>query len=319
MKEPGCYDVPMIHSAVLIDLRVLESDKLTYDPAKITDYTGPQDDIIAFAINTRSNNISLNVCNDKLYGFVPVPLEENVPLSIDYHQLLNIKLEAISRAAPLKVHKDLMHHIKFPELSKYSCDEIYMINLERRIERRQLMIQSFRELGMDAIIFRAIGGSDVKVAEGIIILVSDFPRVFHSPLPCLFREANKANYRVNNTQNAILLADSQIVDSQEHIVKPLYSYWTLGYLISYKGAQKLIDSRPLLNLLPVDEYLPIMFDQHPNETWKSHFPKRNLKAFSASPLLVHPTHYTGQRGHISDTEDSNIVNVPGRASIKTEL
>ncbi|CAH2034908.1 unnamed protein product, partial [Iphiclides podalirius] len=43
------------------------------------------------------------------------------------------------------------------------------------------------------------------------------------------------------------------------------------------------------------------------DTWKSYFPNRNLKAFSAAPLLVHPTHYTGQKGYISDTEDSKLV------------
>ena len=47
------------------------------------------------------------------------------------------------------------------------------------------------------------------------------------------------------------------------LVRPDYSYWTLGYLISHRGAQKLIDANPFSNLLPVDEYLPIMFNKHP--------------------------------------------------------
>ena len=34
---------------------------------------------------------------------------------------------------------------------------------------------------------------------------------------------------------------------------------------------------------------------------------RNLKAVSASPRLVYPTHYTGEQGYISDTEDTNII------------
>lgn len=47
-----------------------------------------------------------------------------------------------------------------------------------------------------------------------------------------------------------------------------------------------------------------MFDQHVNDTWKSHFAERNLVAWSAAPLLIYPTHYTGESGYISDTEDS---------------
>lgn len=87
-----------------------------------------------------------------------------------------------------------------------------------------------------------------------------------------------------------------------------YSYWTLGYVLSQKGAQKLLNADPLSRLVPVDEYLPILFDKHPQDAWKVHFPRRDLVAFSAAPLLLYPTHYTGDEGYISDTEDSVIVN-----------
>lgn len=36
------------------------------------------------------------------------------------------------------------------------------------------------------------------------------------------------------------------------------------------------------------------------------FEKRDLHAFSAEPLLVYPTHYTGDAGYISDTETSVV-------------
>ena len=47
------------------------------------------------------------------------------------------------------------------------------------------------------------------------------------------------------------------------LVRPGYSYWTLGYLISLRGAKKLIGQQPFQKMLPVDEYLPILFDVHP--------------------------------------------------------
>lgn len=86
-----------------------------------------------------------------------------------------------------------------------------------------------------------------------------------------------------------------------------YSYWTLGYALSASGARKLLEADPLQNLIPVDEYLPILFDRHPRTDWKSHFPKRDLVALSAAPLLLYPTHYTGETGYVSDTEDSVLV------------
>lgn len=30
-------------------------------------------------------------------------------------------------------------------------------------------------------------------------------------------------------------------------------------------------------------------------------------ALSAAPLLLYPTHYTGEQGYISDTEDSGVI------------
>lgn len=41
------------------------------------------------------------------------------------------------------------------------------------------------------------------------------------------------------------------------------------------------------------------------------FPVRNLKAFSVAPLYVFPTHYTGETGYISDTEESPIIEDEG--------
>lgn len=70
-------------------------------------------------------------------------------------------------------------------------------------------------------------------------------------------------------------------------------------------------ARPLDNLIPVDEFLPVMFDQHQNETWKKAFANRNLVAWSAAPLLLFPTHYTGDDGYFSDTEQSDTINVFG--------
>lgn len=49
-EKKGCFNVPMIHSAVLIDLRKQISDFLTYNPKKLYQYNGPTDDIITFAV-----------------------------------------------------------------------------------------------------------------------------------------------------------------------------------------------------------------------------------------------------------------------------
>lgn len=51
--------------------------------------------------------------------------------------------------------------------------------------------------------------------------------------------------------------------------------------------------------------------------WAAQFPTRDLIVLSTNPLLVYPTHYTGEDGHISDTEDSVLVQ-NSSAAAKTE-
>lgn len=44
----------------------------------------------------------------------------------------------------------------------------------------------------------------------------------------------------------------------------------------------------------------------PRSEYKAYFSPRNLRAFSVEPLLVYPTHYTGDDGYVSDTETSVV-------------
>ena len=55
----------------------------------------------------------------------------------------------------------------------------------------------------------------------------------------------------------------QSVDGVNNLVKADYSYWTLGYALSQQGARKLMAVQPLTKMLPVDEFLPVMFNKHP--------------------------------------------------------
>ena len=90
---------------------------------------------------------------------------------------------------------------------------------------------------------------------------------------------------------------------------PAYSHWTIAYALSLSGAKKLIDAKPLEKIVPVDEYLPIMFDRQPNEYWTSFFPERDLSAFAVQPSLIEPTHFTGEPSYVSDTEYTPILNI----------
>ena len=71
------------------------------------------------------------------------------------------------------------------------------------------------------------------------------------------RDFSYVGRKVLNWETEKLLAGAR------KLVRPGYSYWTLGYLVSLRGARKLISQRPFKKMLPVDENLPILFYMHP--------------------------------------------------------
>lgn len=157
-EETGCFQVPMIHSCVLINLNTFDSNHLTYHPENVTKYGGPHDDIITFAISANKSDIPMYVCNDANYGYITVPLEQDEPLENDYHHLVNTKLEVLNEGEPLYVNEILERFVQKPEKDTLDFDKIYMINLLRRPERRKRMLACFEELGLNVTIFNAVDG-----------------------------------------------------------------------------------------------------------------------------------------------------------------
>ncbi|XP_014225568.1 glycosyltransferase 25 family member [Trichogramma pretiosum] len=372
-ENPDCHIVPMIHSAVLIDLRREASKLLTYDSKKISNYDGPRDDIITFALQASYADIPLHVCNNEIYGFIMVPLEKQDKLEHDYQQLINLKLEmlAIDEIESIPISKTMKRFVIYPPKDRLGLDKVFMINLERRPERRSRMLSCFNELGIDHEIIDAVDGrmlNESLLDSWEIKMMPGYKDPFHNrpmtmgEVGCFlshyiaWNKVIESGYRysmvleddvkfepyfkqkvlyilqeletVKKDWDLVYLGRKRLqkdpenwVEGSQYLVHAGYSYWTVGYLLSAKGAKKLINSKPLQNLIPVDEFLPIMYDKHTREEWKQFFPERNLVALSAEPLVIYPTHYTGDAGYISDTENSSQLpeNSRGDNGSKEEL
>lgn len=94
----------------------------------------------------------------------------------------------------------------------------------------------------------------------------DFEAFFASRLKKLLNETEtlKLNWDLIYVGRKALDWDNEIeVPGSSMLVVPDYSYWTLGYLLSHRGAEKLINAKPFEKMLPVDEYIPILFRKHP--------------------------------------------------------
>ncbi|KAK2578642.1 hypothetical protein KPH14_012134 [Odynerus spinipes] len=353
----GCFNVPMIHGAVLMNLKMIESDRLTYNPTKLAQYDGPLDDVIVFAVGANSSGVSLHVCNDELYGYIMVPLEKDETIKEDLQRLTNIKLEILSEEDYLPLSSSMEKFVSPPKVDTLGLDKIYMINLLRRPERRTRMHRLFKELGAHVETINAVDGRmlnestlekwGVKLMaeyadpyhkrpmttgeigcflshyviwnkmleyryEHIMILEDDirFEPFFRQKLDFILSELSTLKTQwdlIYIGRKRLLEKEEPWVQGSKYVVHAAYSYWTLGYILSATGAKKLVEAKPLENLIPVDEYIPILSNAHPRNDWKMHYSVRNLIVLSTNPLLIHPTHYTGDDGYISDTENSKII------------
>lgn len=165
----GQFHVPMVHSAVLINLNDKRSDMLTFNKTILGERFSmsehdlalvPTDDIIIFALSANFSHIQLQINNENLYGFITVPLDADESPNKDYQQLTNLKIMILNDgdSGKIDVEPEFEHFLKYPEPDRMSLDRIFMINLVRRPERRIKMERSFKEIGLDVENVPAIDG-----------------------------------------------------------------------------------------------------------------------------------------------------------------
>ncbi|KAG7317313.1 hypothetical protein KOW79_019611 [Hemibagrus wyckioides] len=350
----GCFAVPMVHSTFLLDLRKEASRLLAFHPPH-EDYSWAFDDIIVFAFSARMAEVQMFVCNKETYGFLPVPLRSHNTLQDETDSFLHSVLEVNVRNPPIKPSRYLRPSIRQPD--KIGFDEVFMINLQRRTDRRERMLRALRLQGIDCKIVPAVDGKAMNVSEihsmGIHMLPGYSDPYHGRPLTkgelgCFLSHYNIWKEIVERGLKTSLVIEDDLrfeiffrrrlknlmsevesegldwdliyigrkrmqVDHPEkavpnihNLVEADYSYWTLGYMMSLQGAKKLLKAEPLSKMMPVDEFLPVMFNKHPVSDYMEQFETRDLKAFSAEPLLIFPTHYTGEPGYVSDTETSTV-------------
>lgn len=353
----GLYEVPMIHSTYLLNLRHRVSDKLSYVPTEeYIENGGDIDDMLAFKYSAEKAGIPMYLLNTEEFGRLLPPPGPKDAVYDESEKMLFLRLESMIEEyqEPLPVSEYISD--KFPTPEKLGFDEIYMINLKRRPKRRKRMMATLKELGIAVKIFDAIDGKamttdDIKALgidmlpgfkdpwakrtltkgeigcflshyyiwqevvekgyEKILIIEDDvrFEYKYRAKMHYLFQEIEEKgfNWDLIYVGRKILRAkDEAYLNGSRILVHPSYSYWTLSYMLTQEGARKLLAQKPLNRMVPVDEYLPIMFNKHPRSDWASQFHPLDLVAYSVNPLFVFPTHYTGEPNYISDTETSGI-------------
>ncbi|XP_073347732.1 procollagen galactosyltransferase 2-like [Pagrus major] len=352
-KRQGCFAVPMVHSTYLLDLRRTASRAIAFHPPH-PDYPHDVDDIMAFAFSARQAGVQMYVCNKDHYGYLPVPLKQDQPLEEEDESFAHTLTEAL---IAFTVEPSPYVHTVPKEPGKMGFDEIFLINLKRRSDRRDRMLSTLAVLCINATLTEAVDGTALNSSQLQAMGVDMLPgykdpysgRVLtRGEIGCFLSHYNIWKQVVQQELQQVLLLEDDVrfepsfgsrlvtimenvqrvglewdliyvgrkrlqvkepeqwVKGVRNLVHPHYSYWTLGYVLSLNGAKKLLKANPLNKMLPVDEFLPVMFNKHPKDEYMQYFEQRDLKVFSVEPLLLFPTHYTGEPGYISDTETSTI-------------
>ncbi|KAK5859470.1 hypothetical protein PBY51_021025 [Eleginops maclovinus] len=352
-QRQGSFAVPMVHSTFLLDLRRRASRALAFHPPHV-DYPYDVDDIMTFAFSSRQAGVQMYVCNKDHYGYLPVPLKPEQTLEEEEENFSHTLTEAL---ISFTMEPSQNIHTLPKEQGKMGFDEIFLINLKRRSDRRDRMLSSLSVLGINATLTEAVDGKALNSSQLLDMGIDMLPgykdpyskRILtRGEIGCFLSHYNiwkqvqqqglqqvlvleddvrfEPRFRsrlvtvMENVQRVVLEWDliyvgrkrlqvkepESWVEGVKDLVHPDYSYWTLGYVLSLSGARKLLQARPLNKMLPVDEFLPIMFNKHPRDEYLQYYEPRDLRAFSVQPLLLFPTHYTGEPGYFSDTETSTI-------------
>uniref|UniRef100_A0A8C1EQQ3 procollagen galactosyltransferase n=1 Tax=Cyprinus carpio carpio TaxID=630221 RepID=A0A8C1EQQ3_CYPCA len=316
-EKKGCFAVPMVHSTFLLDLRKEASRGLAFFPPH-PDYSWAFDDIIIFAFSARMAEVQMYICNRETYGYFPVPLRSHNTLQDEADSFLHSLLEVMVRSPPSEPSVYLSLPPKQPD--KMGFDEVFMINLLRRSDRRERMLRTLYEQEIACKITAAVDGKALNTSQiealGIQMLPGYSDPYHGRPLTkgelgCFLSHFNIWTEIVDRGLKTSLVIEDDLrfevffkrrlqnlmeeIESQRldwdliyigrkrmqvdrpeksvprihNLVEADYSYWTLGYMISLREIHRLM-------------------------------------SFSAEPLLVYPTHYTGDAGYISDTETSTV-------------
>jgi glycosyl transferase, family 25 len=86
-------------------------------------------------------------------------------------------------------------------------------------------------------------------------------------------------------------------------VSPAYSHCTFGYILARPALDILLATHLEHAIVPIDEFLPSLYIDHPRPDVRVRFPKQ-LKAFAFDPPLVRQC---SKEEAGSDTEDSDFV------------
>ncbi|CAK5110729.1 unnamed protein product [Meloidogyne enterolobii] len=307
---------------LLINLKHPDSSYLTFEENNLLGYEGSNDPIDVFAVSAYKMNIPILFSNHFYYGYFLYPSRLNSEhaslFGFDQIYLINLarrperlnKMAQILRLVGMKFER--FEAVDGQNLTKRQLDSLnFLPGYLDPWHKRPMKLgeigcflshyKVWKDVVANGYDRAIVLEDDMKFTQnGTLILNKMVQDLMKTRLDWDFIYFGR---KINNWGNPELF-----VPGHSHLSTISYSYWTIGYAISLSGARKLIEADPLNNLLTLDEFLPIMYSQHPNQIWSRFFEeKEKLNAFAVYPLILEPERYSSHSDFLSDTEGSEQV------------
>ncbi|XP_057244526.1 procollagen galactosyltransferase 1-like, partial [Malurus melanocephalus] len=107
--------------------------------------------------------IQMFLSNREVFGFLPVPLPSHSSLRDEVENFLHVQLEIMVKLPPAEPSPNVWVPPKV--LDKMGFDEVFLINLRRRSDRRTRMLRTLRELGIDPKLVEAVDGRSLNRSQ----------------------------------------------------------------------------------------------------------------------------------------------------------
>lgn len=159
LEKKGCFDVALVHSCVLLDLKNQTVDEITFDPRDLKHERVPFDDTVTFSLSAYLAGIQPHICNDDEFGLIGYPQPPGDSFANSRRFLRDLKVRSARCTLLMNVSAAYRRYLPpLPDPDKAGLSEIYYVNLDRRPDRREQLEYILSEVGLSARRVSAVDG-----------------------------------------------------------------------------------------------------------------------------------------------------------------
>jgi collagen beta-1,O-galactosyltransferase len=172
-KKNGCFKCFGVNDCYMMDLR----DDLVRTILGNKEYENKYEDDVEISALARKTGLVLHVCNKETYGYIPDFIEYNGEANNQAESFVQLKIQHLLNGPnktfnePLAVTKYIKEFYDSNVAkskkrgTRLGFDQIYVINLERRPNRRSRIQSTLNELNLSFKIFNAVDGKNIEQIE----------------------------------------------------------------------------------------------------------------------------------------------------------